>query len=324
MTVEPSRVSNESIVIALKTFENILTSSDYEIALIDAMAHPINRGLDAASCILRHHATGRDYFLKALNGATLKEINVADTHRLASLAGESGIGPLLVASDEANGAFLFECLPEGWKFGTVKDFRASTVRASALGHLKSLHETGPLSSSRSLFDRIGTLQVELSRFDTKNDGSVYPEFYHSMADCTQRIAQAFVAAGFDQSPCKVENSLSNFMINPLGEMKLVDFDRSANADPLSDIASLCNEYCRTDSDIEEAVEIYNGKMNRSVTARIKLNMVAAAFHLGLWGIVSQYRSPKTEIEYSKYGQNQFSRCRWAIHSWDIGKLIRDM
>ena len=328
MTLGGGENSEERIAAARRSFQTSLTGDEVEIERIPGAAHPINRGLDGLSVRLRQDASGRHLFLKILDRETVREAVFADAQSMAAFAAAEGIGPGLIASDEATGAFLYEGLTDEWRFGTVKAFRQREIRETAITLIKALHDGDPLGSQCTLFDRIRAFQVELGHLSERapdsSAQSVYPEFYASMSDWVGRIEEAFDAAGFDPAACHVENSLSNFMIGPSGDMKVVDFDRAANGDPLSDIGALCNEFCRTDLDIAEAAEIYAGRAEPTMVARIKLHMIASAFHLGLWGVVSQHRSPNTPIEFFKYGQNQFLRCMAAISRWDVGSLLREM
>ncbi len=293
---------------------------------VPPVAHPINRGLDGTSAVLRDRLNGPAMFLKVFSEHTLSEIVFTDTCTAVQTASSLGIAPKIIESVESTGAILFEQLPDDWTFGTVKAFRNPRPRQKAVECLKQFHGTSALTSTTSVFDRIRRLQRDIAAFDAarRNDGAVYPEFYHTMHDWVSRIDSAIGTAGHDLAPCRVENSLSNFLVSPADDVKLVDFDRAANADPFSDIGSFCNEVCRTDGDVEELVAAYSGAPKSSELARTKLYMIASAFHLGLWGIVSQYREPGTEIEYFKYGQNQFFRCRAAVSRWDVGRLLHEI
>lgn len=309
---------------ALKAFHNALPDEELVFEAVPGVAHPINRGLDGASNLLRGRSTGRTFFLKVLSPETRSESCFKDICTIAQSAHTQGIAPKLIAADDAESALLFDGLTEEWTFGTVKAFRNQETRFNAVDCLKQLHETDALSTRISVFDRIGRLKGELNDFAATMPDSasrIVPEFYHTMRDWMSRIKEAVGASGRDDAPCKVENSLSNFMISASGDIRLVDFDRATMTDPFFDIGVLCNEFCRTDEDIAEIMEAYRGSIHTAELARVKLYMIASAFHLGLWGIVSQYRAPKTQIEFLKYGQNQFLRCRSALARWDVGHLL---
>ena len=290
---------------------------DRQIVMTHSSAHPINRGLGGHSIILRSHEPGQDVFAKKLSAENLLRGVIDDMVQLARQASETGVAPALLEADADQGLLFFEALPNSWNFGTAKAFRNPDLVAKAINAIKTLQGGERLSKQVTLIDRIRDLKHELDEISGKVTTKVYPEFYHLMSDWTDRIENAIKASGFDPVPCKGENNLSDFMIGPGGEVQLVDFDLATNGDPYSDLGVFANEVCRSDDDIHSLLESYSSAPHRAEIARIKAYMVVSAFHLGLWGLVSQLRAPETEIEFFKYGQNQFLRCRAAISRWDL-------
>lgn len=326
-TISAAGSGDDRLRRAFAALRVLLPDDEWIEEAVPGVAHPINRGLDGTSSVLRGRVTGRAFFLKLLNPETKAETCFGDICTIVQSAHALGIAPELLAAEEEASAFLFDGLADDWGFGTTKIFRSRGIRIGAVACFKQLHGTDALSTKLSVFDRVSRLMDELNALAAAapgNGSSVFPEFYNTMCDWMSRIEGAIRASGHDLAPCKVENSLSNFMIGPSGSIRLVDFDRAAMADPFSDIGALCNEFCRTDQDIAEIVEVYGGALHAAVLSRVKLYMIASAFHLGLWGIVSQHRAPRTEIEFFKYGQNQFIRCRSALSRWDVGQLLREV
>ena len=320
-----AEAGDEYLKRALKAFDDALPDEELIVEAVPSVAHPINRGLDGASNLLRSRSTGRTFFLKVLSPETNSEACFKDICTIAQSAHNLDIAPKLIAADEAESAFLFDGMTEEWTFGTVGAFRNGEARFGAVDCLKQLHKTNALSTRVSVFDRIDGLAGELNEFTTivpDGAGRIVPEFYHTMSDWLPRIEKVIDASGCDHAPCKVENSLSNFMVSKACHIRLVDFDRATMTDPFFDIGALCNEFCRTDEDIAEVVEAYRGHIHTAELARVQLYMIASAFHLGLWGIVSQCRTPATQIEFFNYGQNQFLRCRSALARWDVGHLLQ--
>tara|TARA_B100000902_G_scaffold374465_1_gene403445 strand:- start:490 stop:930 length:441 start_codon:yes stop_codon:yes gene_type:complete len=143
-----------------------------------------------------------------------------------------------------------------------------------------------------------------------------------MDDYTEKIFELIEKRGFEKAPCKGEVNLSDFMLADGNEIKLVDYDLASNSDAYSDLGYLANEVSRNEEDIKDISYLYNGKNNEYDLARLRLYMIVNAFYLGLWGLVNQLNDPESEIEYYKYGQNQFLRCRYNINRWDLGRLLK--
>jgi hypothetical protein len=53
-------------------------------------------------------------------------------------------------------------------------------------------------------------------------------------------------------------------------------------------------------------------------------MILSAFQWGMWGKVSHFSTNRPEIEYYKYGENQFIRCAYHMANWNVDQLIREM
>jgi len=292
------------------------------------IAHPMNQGVDG-HCLKTTGISGEALFLKVLSKDQEQWARFGNAVEMAQNAGNAGLSPRLLASDETTKAYLFECLDDKWRPAIVLDLRAERVREEILVATKNLHELALLGQETSVFERISELR-QIMETGTRLVGTgatrkvTSPENFSQMCSVIDTIGQGFAAASVELAPCHVENSLSNFLLGPSGFVKIVDFDRAANSDPLSDVGALCNEFCRTDQDIAQAVEIYSGHCHAANLARVKLHMILSAFFWGMWGRVSHFSSCRPEIEYYKYGENQFIRCAYHMANWDIGQLIREM
>ncbi len=292
------------------------------------VAHPMNRGVDG-QCARMTGINGEALFLKVLNRDQRRWARFGNAVEMAKNAGNAGLSPRLVASDAATGAYLLERLDDNWRPAIVRDLRADQARESILAATKALHGLPLIGRRESVIARISRLREAMDagarNIETGAPIRVTPpEGFGDMCATVDRIARGFAAASSDLAPCHVENSLSNFLLDPSGSVRLVDFDRAADGDPLSDVAALCNEYCRTDADVAQAVEIHVGHADPATLARVKLYMILSAFQWGMWGKLSHFTTDRPDIEYFKYGENQLIRCAWHIANWDVDQLIRGM
>ena len=309
-------------------FPDILGGGARFVEVVHPAAHPVNRGVDGMSGAVRGDS-GEIFFLKVLNSEQRLWADVENAADLARKAGEARLAPRLLAVDKDSGAFLFEYAGDDWRPAFVLDAREEEVRERIIKAARAIHGLEPLSHDMTVARRItemrGLMENGVRHAVTgKKRMPGLPEGYEGMAENVDAILQAFVAAGSETAPCHVENSLSNFLLGPDGAVLVVDFDRAANSDPLSDLGSLCNEFCRTDDDLSQAVEIYAGQVSKDVLARVKLHMILSAFCWGLWGKISQAMTGRNDIEFFKYGENQFIRCAWLLSHWDAWQLIREI
>ncbi|MDG2474361.1 MAG: aminoglycoside phosphotransferase family protein [Paracoccaceae bacterium] len=295
----------------------------YKCEEVMPVAHPINRGLGGKSLLVEDERSLNYYFIKVIKHTSATEESFIDTVNLMETAYEINLAPKLIDFEEEKRFLLVEGLTQDWSFGTVKIFRNTSIIRQAISALKKLHKTQPLKTKRTVFDRINKLKSQLYEFSSKSDRYILPEFYYMMADYNEQIEELIEARGFEVAPCKGELNLSDFMFQPSGELNLVDFDLASNGDPLSDLAYLANEICRDEEDLKHIIFAYTNDNREEDLNRLKLYMIANSFFLGLWGLVEQLRSPASEIEFFKYGQNQFLRCRFNIGRWNFNNLIRN-
>ena len=50
-------------------------------------------------------------------------------------------------------------------------------------------------------------------------------------------------------------------------------------------------------------------------------MILSAFAWGTWALAQHHTGARSAIEFGKYGENQFIRCRALLWQWDTDRLI---
>ena len=313
---------------ALKAYELIQFHTangrveSYSFNEVLPVAHPINRGLGGRSFLVKNTQAQVSYFIKVLKANFYENTSFDDMVNLIEAASDAKITPNLIDHNSELGILLFDGLPSEWEFCTVKDFRDKKVLKDAIKALNKVHQTGLLKETKTVFDRINKLKLELLKISFHSHDNIFPECYTMMDDYTEKIFELIEKRGFEKAPCKGEVNLSDFMLADGDKIKLVDYDLASNSDAYSDLGYLANEVSRNEEDIKDISYLYNGKNNEYDLARLRLYMIVNAFYLGLWGLVNQLNDPESEIEYYKYGQNQFLRCRYNINRWDLGRLLK--
>ncbi len=296
--------------------------ANYSCNEVLPVAHPINRGLGGTSLLVKNTGANKSYFIKALEANFNKNYSFDDMVNLIEAASNAKITPNLIDYNRELGVLVFEGLSSEWDFGTVKDFRNKRILKDAITVLNKVHKTRLLKETKTVFDRINKLKLELLKISNSSQDNIYPEFYSMIDDYTEKIFELIEVWGFDKVPCKGEVNLSDFMLAEGHNIKLVDYDLASNGDAYSDLGYLANEISRDEEDLKNISYLYTGKNNEHDLLRLKLYMIVNAFYLGLWGLVNQLNDPESEIEYYKYGQNQFLRCRYNINRFELGCLLK--
>ena len=297
-------------------------AKSYEFNEISPVAHPINRGLGGTSLVVKNATSNKSYFIKALAADFNENYSFDDMVKLIKAASNKKITPNLIDHNFELGVLVFDGLSSEWDFGTVKDFRNKDVLKGAITALNKVHKTSPLRETKTVFDRINKLKLELLKMSSTSQDNILPEHYTMMDDYTAKIFELIEAWGFEKVPCKGEVNLSDFMLAAGHNIMLVDYDLASNGDAFSDLGYLANEISRDEEDLKNISYLYSGENNEHNLVGLRLYMIVNAFYLGLWGLIKQLNDPKSEIEYYKYGQNQFLRCRYNINRFELGYLLK--
>ncbi|MGY4309387.1 thiamine kinase-like enzyme [Bradyrhizobium sp. USDA 4369] len=295
--------------------------------LLPSIAVPLHLALDAAPYLVSKASGEPVGFLKVYELETAPFVDwasvVAGSRRMAELQ----LGPALLDCSEEQGALLYEWLsPAEWRMARRENCDRESTLVAILAAKRTLHRSEPVPVTRSPFDVIRHY-LEMMRSINSPGGGVLNDdrAVRELGPWIERIAAGLAGAGCDPGPIHGEGALSNVMLNDGGGVRLVDCDRVVNADPHYDLASLCLELCSFDTEVEHVVALYEGKANLQSSARVRLYMVVDDFLWGCWSLIKHCTSPRSSsVEFYKYAQNRFLRCRYWLSRWDTAALLRQM
>lgn len=250
----------------------------------------------------------RTVFLTVLFDRMDGLVDTAEVVEAATAAHTAGIAPAVLEVSVEARAIVYEPLPERFRWSRPRQLLDRAVLANVVAAKRAMHDGPPLSRERDVFADLEDwyrLAVEA--------GAVLPAEYGWMLEQVRRVGAALRASGRTVRPCHRDGTLSNVMLGPGNEVRLVDFDCAGNADPHHDIASLLVEFCRLDSEWNQAVEVVDGRCDQRKLARYRLNALADDLAVGTWGLLVGARSSGSGIDYATYGQWRLLRCRYALH-----------
>ena len=90
---------------------------------ISVLASPSWRGVDGTPWRVRRKASGETLLIKVMDPDLAFYIDVPTAFLAARRASDLGIGPRLLAADEAAGVLVMEDLDQGWRVGTLERMR---------------------------------------------------------------------------------------------------------------------------------------------------------------------------------------------------------
>lgn len=278
------------------------------------VASPLHRAV-ASDCVLARPEGLAPIFLK-LRHADMQADILPEAARAARLAAAAGVAPELLL--EQPGVLGFAYLPAPWRYARTGDLQAPALLQAALAAKRRLHEGGRLGRRFCPFTRIETLAAEALAA-----GVSLPEDIGHLLRAAALIREAINAAGMDVAFCHNDAAASNIMLNG-GAVRLVDFDLAADNDPWYDIGALINEVCDFDPPRRAAIEMYAGRHEQALYNRCRLYGAVDDLMWGLWGLTRAVTSPRTGIEFWKYGTWRLLHARTSIGARDFEAWLRGL
>lgn len=291
-----------------------------EVGRIPAIAMPMHMGLDGTSVALNHG--GQSLFAKSFHDGALAPFTFAGAADAAQRAGAAGLGPRLIAADATTQVLLFDHLGPDWRMALAPQLQTGALREATVLAKRHWHRSPALVATLSPFDLLQILADRLS--PGLGQGTLIwkgaiplPAFLDWMA----RIALALAASGADLCPVHGENTASNVMIGPGDRVLLVDFDRAVMADPWWDLGALSLDLCRTEEERAALVEIYAGRADPALLARLKLYALVDDLVWALWALLADEDPATAGPELYKYANNRLVRLVHHMDRFDLGALL---
>ena len=292
------------------------SSITYDDVTVPIMS-PMHKGVD--SLCFNVDVDKARYFLKIVHPESRSEIHVDDVYVAASAASALDVAPAPVRYLPDFDAIVFERLDGGWQSAKIDDLRTLSVMQRVLQAKRSLHGGVRFKRSWSVFDGIRSFPVGIIK-----TAPVEPVELLWMIDAVHDIEAAFDAAGYDTAPCHADGIASNIMIGPNEAVRLVDFDMACNTDPIYDLAIVLHEAYSFDEEMWPALEAFEGSARSATLNRCRLYAVADDLYWALWSSKMNATSARRGIEFLKYAQWRFLRCRMALQDPDFERKLRSI
>ena len=270
-----------------------------------AVVSPIHRAVESACFTVA--AGAAPLFLKVRYpdmAAFFDDHAVAESCRLAA---EAGVAPALRHAAPEHGLLVLDHLGADWRWGRVDDFAEPAVLEAVVEAKGKLHKGAAFPRTASVFEVIERYWDMVA-----GERVTVPADVPSLLERVRGIGAAIAAAGVDHRPCHGDGVASNVMLGPGGAVQLVDFDMAANADPYHDLGSLMVEAFQFAEDARQILEVYDGQVIETHYNRCRLYGIADDLMWALWGFICFARSPRKEVEFTKYAEWRLLRCRWHL------------
>lgn len=229
-------------------------------------------------------------------------VDVAAALEATEAAGRLGVGPKVLESRSDEGVLVLAHLGEGWRAGGLQDAADPEIRSAVIARKKAF-QAGPLLS------RDGDIVADIARLHRLcgEAGARLPQNIAAFLDFAALAGQALAARGADRVASHRDGDTSNLMIGPGGEVRLLDFDLAANADPFEDLGCYLVEFFDCEPEARAGFEEWHGRFDEGLYQRARVYGVLDDLRWGLVGALMAAASPRRSLEFAKHSAWRFLR-----------------
>lgn len=289
---------------------------DIEAAL-PVLASPSWRGADGAPLRVRDTASGESLFVKVMARDAAATVDFASAFAAATRAGEIGVGPRVLLADAEAGVLVQEDLGDGWRVATLDTLLDPAVVDRIAAARRRFQSVPPLPRTVSVFEEIERFHAACR--DAEAD---LPADTGWLVDGLRLAAAAVAPSAGAPVPVHGDGNVSNVMVHASGDVRLVDFDRAANADPLEDLGSFLAEAHAFEPEARDTFARLTGGFDEKAFNRARLYGIADDLRWGLIGCLTAAVSPRRTLEFHKYASWRFVRCRVAVREPRFAERLR--
>lgn len=267
---------------------------------------PVTGGISNANWRVAVDGFERDFFIKVPGKGTEMFVDRQAAHDASLKAAACGYGAKVFGFLADDGIEIFEFV-EDYRTSTNSDFLVSEVRVNALNALKAFNSEPPLRLTKTVFDMIDEHLDQVASLG----GHEPPDITWMRVRYTE-ARQALEASGVDVVPCMNDTLAGNFMLNGDNAVMLVDFEYSSNNDPFYELGLWFGEMFFPPEIEDELLEIYFGRIDSRIRARLAIGKALADLKWSTWAMV-QAQVSQLDFDFHKYGIWKHMRARQVMH-----------
>ncbi len=278
---------------------------------------PIAAGLTNAN--FRVEVDGRPFFVRLPGASTdLLAVDRANELHNTRAAAEAGVGPKLVAHDNASGAFALEWI-DGRTMSNAAfaaEPRAPKLIAAALLRL----HTGP--RFRDDFNMFRLTERYLGVVEERSIR--IPAGYREHMAAIPRIEAALAVHPLPTVPCHNDLLAENYLDDG-ARLWIVDYEYSGNNDPTFELGNTAQELQFDAARQEELCAAYFGperfaREGPALLARMRLQMIMSDVGWTLWAAIQAAISP-IDYDFWSWAEERWARASAAMDGPQFEQLI---
>lgn len=260
---------------------------------------------------------GQPLHIKSMHPDAAGYVDVPCAFRAAQAAADLGVGPALLAVDPKAGVLVMADVSATHRTGTLDRTHPDAVLGSIIA-AKQAFQRGPA------LGRPSDAFAEVERFAgaARAAGASLPQDIAWLLASIAEAGAAIAACGRDSVPAHGDGNVSNVLIAEDGSVLLVDWDRAGDMDPFEDLGSLLAELAPQEPEARAIFERWHGSMDEGLFARANLYGAADDLRWGLIAATLAATSPRTSLEFLKFANWRFLRCRMAVRDPRFPERVR--
>lgn len=284
---------------------------------IPVLASPSWRGADAAPLRVTAADGGDTLFVKVMAPDTRATVDFACAFAAATAAGEAGIGPKVLHADAEAGVLVMEDLADGWRTATLEALLDPDTVDRVLAARQAFQALPALPRTEGVFQEIERFYAGCREAD-----AAIPSDTEWMVDSLRLAAEAIAPVAAAPVPIHGDGNVSNLMLHESGAVRLIDFDRATNADPLEDLGSFLQEAHAFEPEARDTFVRLTGGFDETAFNRARLYGIADDLRWGLLGCLTAAVSPRDTLEFHKFASWRFVRCRMGVREPRFAERLR--
>ena len=197
----------------------------------------------------------------------------------AKIAGELGVAPSIYFSNDS-GAMISRFIDNAQTMTPALLKDASNLQHATTA-LKKIH-----SSNKRFANDCNVFERNRIMLDILNKKHVeLPKNFDSILPLINRIENIIAKHSVETAPCHNDTTPGNFLLSE-GNMWIIDWEYSANNDPLWDLVNLSMEAEFSDEQDTQMLQAYYGDaLSDQITERFKLYKPVVEYWVVLWSMV---------------------------------------
>lgn len=281
------------------------------------LASPGWHGVDGVHWRVRSDA--KALHVKVMHADAARYVDIACALRAAEHAAAAEVGPAVLATDPDSGISVMADLSATHRCGTLDRIDPLPVQDAIIAARKAFQAGPRLGRTTDAFS-------EVARFAAaaRAERAPLPADIAWLEASVAEAGRAVAACGRDLVPAQGDGNASNVLIGEDGSVRLVDWDRAGDMDPFEDLATFMGEVAIQEPEARDLFVRWHGGWDPGLFARAMLYVAADDLRWGLIAALLAATSPRTSLEFLKYANWRFLRCRMQVRDPRFSERVRSV